>query len=96
MSEPRQDRQLPAVSRGWGAEFFQNMFFEAAAHWRLWISVGALFFFFFCAQLLQSCPNVCNPVDCSLPGSSVHWIFQARILEGVAISFFRGSSQVRD
>ena len=46
MSEPRQDRQLPAVSRGWGAEFFQNMFFEAAAHWRLWISVGALFFFF--------------------------------------------------
>ena len=38
----------------------------------------------------------CNPMDRSLPGSSVHGIFQARILEWVAISFFRGSSQPRD
>ena len=35
----------------------------------------------------------CNPLDCSLPGSSVHGIFQARILEWVAISSFGGSSQ---
>ena len=35
----------------------------------------------------QSCPILCNPMDCSLPGSSVHGIFQARILEWVAISF---------
>ena len=34
----------------------------------------------------QSCPTLCNPVNCSLPGSSVHGIFQARILESVAIS----------
>ena len=35
-------------------------------------------------------------MDCSLPGSSVHGIFQARVLEWVTISFFRGSSQLRD
>ena len=34
----------------------------------------------------------CDPVDCNLPGSSVHGIFQARILEWVAVPFFRGSS----
>ena len=38
------------------------------------------------------CPTLCNPLDCSLPGSSVHGILQARILEWVAISFSRGSS----
>ena len=38
----------------------------------------------------------CNPMDCSLSGFSVHGIFQARILESVAISFSRGSSQTRD
>ena len=40
----------------------------------------------------QSCPTLCNPVDGSPPGSSVHGILQARILEWVAISFTRGSS----
>ena len=38
------------------------------------------------AQSLQSCPTLCDPMDCSLPGSSVHGILQARILEWVAIS----------
>ena len=38
----------------------------------------------------------CDPMDCSQPGSSVHGIFQARILERVAISSSRGSSQPRD
>ena len=42
------------------------------------------------------CPTLCDPVDCSPPGSSVHGILQARILEWVAISFSRGSSQPRD
>ena len=45
-----------------------------------------------CAQL---CPTPCNPMDCSLPGSSVHGIFQARIQEWVAISSSRGSFQTR-
>ena len=40
----------------------------------------------------QSCPTPCNPMDCSPPDSSVHGILQARILEWVAIPFFRGSS----
>ena len=44
----------------------------------------------------QSCLTLGDPMDCSLPGSSVHEIFQARILEWVAISFSRGSSQLRD
>ena len=48
------------------------------------------------AKLLQSCLTVCNPVDYSGLGSSVYGILQARILEWVAISFSRGSSQPRD
>ena len=35
----------------------------------------------------QSCPTLCDPVDCSLPGSSIHEILQARVLEWVAIAF---------
>ena len=42
------------------------------------------------------CPTLCDPMDCSLPGSSVHGIFQARVLEWVAISVSRGSSWPRD
>ena len=45
---------------------------------------------------VQSYLNLCNPMDCSPPGSSVHRIFQARILEWVAISTSRRSSQLRD
>ena len=44
----------------------------------------------------QSCPTLCDPMDCSLPGSSVHGILQARILEWVAIPVSGGSSQPRD
>ena len=42
------------------------------------------------------CPSLCNPMDCSPPGSSVHGILQARILEWAAISFTRGSSWPKD
>ena len=44
----------------------------------------------------ESCPTLWDPMDCSPPGSSVHWILQARILEWVAISFSSESSQPRD
>ena len=44
----------------------------------------------------QSCPTLCDPMDYSLLGSSVHGIFQARILEQVAVSCSTGSSQPRD
>ena len=40
-------------------------------------------------EVAQSCPTLCDPMDCSLPGSSVHVISQARILEWVTISFSR-------
>ena len=48
------------------------------------------------SEVSQSCPTFCDPMDCSLPHSSVHRIFQARVLEWVAISFSRGSSRPRD
>ena len=48
------------------------------------------------AKSLQLCPTLCDTKDCSLPGSSVHGILQARILESVAISFSRRSSSPRD
>ena len=48
------------------------------------------------SEVAQSYPTLCDPVDCSPPGSSAHRILQARILEWVAISFSRGSSRPRD
>ena len=52
---------------------------------------------YYCAcSITQSCPTLCSPMDWSLPGSTAHGISQARILEWVAISFFRGSSWPRD
>ena len=48
-----------------------------------------------CCSFPKLCLTVCDPMDCSLPGSSVHGILQARILEWAAISFSRGSSQSR-
>ena len=47
---------------------------------RCWVAAAA-------ATLLQSCPTLCDPMDYSLPGSSVHGILQARVLEWVAIAF---------
>ena len=43
------------------------------------------------SEVAQSCLTLCDPMDCSLPGSSVHGIFQARLLEWVAIAFSRRS-----
>ena len=48
------------------------------------------------SEVAQWCPSLCDPMDCSLPGSSVHGIFQARVLEWVAIAFSRVSSWPRD
>ena len=48
------------------------------------------------SEVAQSCLILSDSMDCSLPGSSVHGIFQARVLEWVAISFSRGSSWSRD
>ena len=48
------------------------------------------------ANLFQSCPTLCKPMDCSPPGSSVHGILQTRILERTAIPSCKGSSWPRD
>ena len=51
---------------------------------------------FCCCLVTWSCPALYDPIDCNFPGSSVHGILQTRILEWVAISSSRGSSQPRD
>ena len=48
------------------------------------------------SEVAQSCLTLCNSMNCSLPGSSVHGIFQASVLDWVAIPFSRGSSRPRD
>ena len=48
------------------------------------------------SEAAQSCPTLCHPMDCSLPRFSIQGIFQARILEWIAISFSRGSAWLRD
>ena len=67
--------------------------------WALFHTLGSLAVFL-CdvkwSEVAQWCPTLCNPMDYSLLGSSVHGIFQARVLEWVAISFSRGSSWPRD
>ena len=45
-----------------------------------------------CCLVAKSCPTLFDPIDCSLPGSYVHGISQARLLEWVAIYYSRGSS----
>ena len=59
-----------------------------------WATKGALFNGW--VKIAQSCPTLCDPVDCSLPVSLVYGILQARVLEWVAISFSRGSSRPGD
>ena len=49
-----------------------------------------------CVLVAKSCPTLCDSMNCSLPGSSVHLILQARILDWLANPFSRGSSRTRD
>ena len=74
-------------------------------HWHdlpYWITVFS-YCNYFCihlyeseSEVTQSCLTLCDPMDCSLPGFPVHGVFQARVLEWVAISFSRGSFWPRD
>ena len=45
------------------------------------------------SEVMQSCPTLCDPMDCSLPGPSIHGIFQARVLERGAIAFSDGAGE---
>ena len=48
------------------------------------------------SEVAQSCPTLSDPMDCSLPGSAIHGIFQARVLEGGAIAFSTNEASVGD
>ena len=63
----------------------------ATTHFDVWVK-----FCCSCCLVTKSCMTLCDPMDYSLPDSSVHGISQARILEWVAVSFPRGSSWPRD
>ena len=62
----------------------------------IWLLLSQLGSDYSKSEVAQLCPTLCDPVNYSLPGSSVHGIFQGGILEWVSISFSRGSSQPRD
>ena len=62
----------------------------------LWATREARMCVCMCVNWLQSCPTLHDPMGYSLPGSSVHGIFQTRILEWVAMASSRGSSRLRD
>ena len=74
-----------------GSDWVWNVLYSRARQ----IRVKQIFSFSW-SEVAQSCPTLCDPTDCSLPGSFVREIFQARVLEWVAISFSRGCSQPRD
>jgi len=70
--------------------FFFNFLIGGKLFYNVLLLVSVL------CSVAQSCPTLFGSMDCSPPGSSAHGIFQARILEWVAISFSRESSQPRD
>ena len=95
------------IMEGWenGLSFLHFITFYKAYMWYMYIYTYANIYVYryMCVyinlcevKVTQSCLTLCNPTDCSPPGSSVHGNLQARILVGVAISFSRGSSQPRD
>ena len=77
-----------------------NFLPNPTCNWQGLLKLLCLFAFYIIwkvkVKVAQSCPTLCNPMDCSPPGSSVHGILQTRILEWVAIPFSRGYFQSRD
>ena len=82
-------------------------FFKKLCYWKLEFKLNFYFYNFYrrwkwdvkwseVKSLSQSCPTLCDSMDCSLLGSFVQGNFQAIVLEWIAISFFKGSSQLRD
>ena len=82
-----------------GPNMTEYIFFHSISHYQKRKLQGNTFFLItsvYCVSVTQSCLTLCDPMGCSPPGSFVHGILQARILEWVAISFSRGSSWARD
>ena len=86
-SQPTDQIQVSRIADGF---FTISANREALEHWSGLCRVVS------CREVTQSCPTLCDPMDCSLPGSSLHGILQARVLEWVSISFSRESSQPKD
>ena len=82
---PGGEAQLPTLG------FFRESSYEAL-HWWAWARPGCPESWTVNGLVAQSCPTLCDPMDCSPPGFSVRGISQARILEWVIISSSRGSS----
>ena len=78
------------IWRFWGLEPKRNFDINIKIQYTCWQSEVKE------SEVAQSCPTLCDPMDCSLSGSSIQGIFQARVLEWIAISFSRGSSQPRN
>ena len=94
-----QSHHSPRISCKWCAQYMLTRgSWGVLSLFVLLICICQLSFFFFFSKVsvAKSCPTLCDCMDCSLPGSSVHGISQARLLEWVAIYFSRGSSQPRD
>ena len=70
--------------------FYSLLLFSKYLYINIWYDL------FWVSPCAQSCPTLCDLTDCSPPGSSVHWISKARILEWVAVSCSRGSFPPRD
>ena len=95
----RKKEDIVGESGGLASDYlFQIPALSVTALWPCNLSSPHLSFSFGKVKVLvaQLCPTLWDPMDCSPPGSSVLGILQARILEWVAIPFFRGSSRPRD
>ena len=89
-------RQILSQLQLLGKSICDNTIFKCSYILRFW-GIGLQHIFLPCHPLCaQSCPTLCDPTDCTLPGSSAHGIFQARILEWVVISSSRVSSRPRN
>ena len=80
----------PDTGKDWGQEE-KGATEDKMVEWHHWLNGHVSV-----SEVTQSCLTLCNPMDWSLPGSSVHGVLQARILEWVAIFFSRGTSGPRD
>ena len=82
--------QVPSQMPKYSPTFFHGWGEEARGLNRVWVLEVKW------SEVAQLCPTLCDPMGCSLSGPSVHGIFQARVLEWIAISFSRGPSWSRN
>ena len=95
----RNSRKILSSTTTWPVSWVWSECIPGSCHWSHQLKSRTNFVSLLtgvCMSVAQLCLTLCNPIDCSLSGSSTHWILQARILEWVPIPFFRGSSRPSD